>query len=524
MGGGAGTIGAQRGAGMKAAVLLAASLAALCLGTALVLTLAVPFAPLGPPEAAALRFTLLQAVLSAAISVALAVPLARALHRRRFAGRGLVIAALGAPFVLPVLAAILGLLAVFGRAGPVNGALTALGLAPVSIYGLQGVVLAHVFLNLPLATRMILQGWQAIPAERFRLGASLGFSPRAVARHLEAPMLRQVLPGAFAAILLICLTSFAVALTLGGGPGATTVELLIYQALRFDFDLGRAAALALVQFGLCAAVTLLAARLVPPVAGDAGRGAPMPVLPAPAGWRRLGDGLAIALALLFLGLPMAMVVARGLPGLGALPEALPMALVRSILVALASAALATGAALVLALAIASRGPSHRWIEAAGMLPLAASPLVLGTGLFIVSRPLSPDLLALPVTILVNAALTLPFLLRLLLPPARRLQADYGRLAQALGLRGAAALRFLILPRLRRALGLGAGLAAALSMGDLGVIALFAGEGSQTLPLLVARLMGAYRMEAAAATSLILIAASFALFALFDRWGARDADA
>jgi thiamine transport system permease protein len=386
------------------------------------------------------------------------------------------------------------------------------------------VVLAHVFLNLPLATRMILHGWQAIPAERFRLGASLGFPPGAVARHLEAPMLHQVLPGAFAAIFLICLTSFAVALTLGGGPGATTVELLIYQALRFDFDLGRAASLALVQFGLCAAVTLVAARLVPPALGDAGRGAPMPAPLAPPGWRRRADALVIALALAFLGLPMAMVVARGVPGLVALPDALPLALLRSIVVALTSAGIATAAALALALAIAARGPGHRWLEAAGMLPLAASPLVLGTGLFIVTRPLSPDLLALPVTVVVNAALVLPFLLRLLLPPARRLQADYGRLAQALGLRGAAALRLLVVPRLRRALGLGAGLAVALSMGDLGVIALFAGEGSQTLPLLVARLMGAYRMEAAAAASLILIAASFALFALFDRWGARDVDA
>jgi thiamine transport system permease protein len=55
----------------------------------------------------------------------------------------------------------------------------------VSVYGLQGVVLAHVFLNLPLATRMILQGWQALPAERFRLAQSLGFGPREIFRHLE---------------------------------------------------------------------------------------------------------------------------------------------------------------------------------------------------------------------------------------------------------------------------------------------------------------------------------------------------
>ena len=38
-----------------------------------------------------MRFTLLQSVLSALLSVALAVPVARALARRRFPGRGLLI-------------------------------------------------------------------------------------------------------------------------------------------------------------------------------------------------------------------------------------------------------------------------------------------------------------------------------------------------------------------------------------------------------------------------------------------------
>jgi thiamine transport system permease protein len=44
-------------------------------------------------------------------------------------------------------------------------------------------------------------------------------------------MLRAVLPGAVLLVFLLCMTSFAVALTLGGGPRATTVELAIYQAL-----------------------------------------------------------------------------------------------------------------------------------------------------------------------------------------------------------------------------------------------------------------------------------------------------
>jgi thiamine transport system permease protein len=82
---------------------------------------------------------------------------------------------------------------------------------------------------------------------------------------------------------------------------------------------------------------------------------------------------------------------------------------------------------------------------------------------------------------------------------------------------------IVLPRLRRPLGFAAGLAAALSMGDLGVIALFAGDAQETLPLAMYRLMGAYRMEAASGAALILLALSFALFWICDRGGRIDAD-
>ena len=155
--------------------------AALIFGTlAAVVLRAEPGRGLGSADWAALRFTLIQAFLSAGLSVALAVPVARALARRRFIGRRLLIALLGAPFILPVIVAILGLLQVFGRAGWLSDVLSLFGLEPVQIYGLHGVVLAHVFFNLPLATRLILQGWQEIPAERFRLAARLGADAQAM--------------------------------------------------------------------------------------------------------------------------------------------------------------------------------------------------------------------------------------------------------------------------------------------------------------------------------------------------------
>lgn len=475
---------------------------------------------LGPADWAAVRFSVTQALLSAIFSTLLAIPVARALARRRFGGRGLLITLMGAPFLLPAVVAVLGLLAIFGRSGVLNTGLQALGLPSVQIYGLHGVVLAHVFLNLPLATRMILQGWQAIPAERMRLAQSLGFGPREVFRHLEWPMLRDVLPGVALVLLIICLTSFAVVITLGGGPKATTIELAIYQAVRFDFDLGRAAGLAGVQVLIGAFAALAAWALVKPAGFGAGLGRESP-LPAPAGWRSLADAVVIAVVTLFLTLPLLAVLLRGLPGLVDLPESVLPAAGRSVVVALVSAALTTCLGLIFALAAARR--SNWLIEAAATLPLATSGLVLGTGLFLIVQPFAPPMtLALPVTVLVNCALSLPYLYRILLPETRALQADYGRLADSLSLTGWPRLRWLVLPRLARPLGFGAGVAAALSMGDLGVIALFAGDHQATLPLVVQQLAGAYRIEAAAAAALILVTLSFALFWVFDAGGRRAA--
>ena len=463
----------------------------------------------------AVRFTIWQAVLSAALSVLLAVPVARALARRRFAGRGLLITLLGAPFILPVIVAVVGVLAVFGRNGVFNAVLGWLGMGPVSIYGLQGVVLAHVFFNLPLATRILLQGWQGIPGERFRLAASLGMGPGAVFRVLEWPMLRAVLPGAWMVIFALCIGSFAVALTLGGGPRATTIELAIYQAFRFDFDLGRAATLAVIQLVLAGGAAALALMLAAPPGFGAGLDRVVRRWEADAWGLRVADGLWIGLAAVFLLVPLGMVFLSGLEGLAQVPGAVFAAAGVSVAIALISTAITV----VLALGLARRG------EIWGYLGLAVSPMVVGTGLFLLINPvISPMMLALPVTALVNALMALPFAVRVLAPEMRAVEADYGRLADALGMTGWARLRWFLLPRLRRPLGFAAGLSAALSMGDLGVVALFASPDWATLPLQMYRLMGAYRMEAAAGAALILLALSLALFWLFDRGGRGDADA
>ncbi len=473
---------------------------------------------LGTADWAALRFTLVQATLSAGLSVGLAIPLARALARRRFAGRSALVALLGAPFLLPAIVAVLGIAAVWGR----SGWLADLGLSPFPLYGVQGVLLGHVFFNLPLAARLLLQGWAAIPGETWRVSASLGLGPGAVFRHIEWPMLRARVPGAFVLVFLVCASSFAVALGLGGGPGASTLEVAIFEAVRFSFDLGRAARLALVQVVLSLALGALAVALAREVGFGPGlgaaRGHPLRRWDADGWGLRVLDAGVIGGAAMFLAAPLAAILVRGLEGVaeGLPPPVWPAAAV-SVILAITSALLCLG----LAWALAGFAADRPWGEAVGAVALAASPVAVGTGIFLAIRPWADPLaFALPVTASVNALMALPFALRLLLPALRRLRAEEGRLADALGMEGWSRARLVTLPALRRPLGLAGGLAAALSMGDLGVIALFAPHELATLPLVVSNLMGAFRIAAASGAALLLVGLAFALFWICDRLGGR----
>ncbi|MBX4421562.1 hypothetical protein K4H00_26500, partial [Mycobacterium tuberculosis] len=68
----------------------------------------------------------------------------------------------------------------------------------------------------------------------------LGMGGWARFRLIEWPVIRRNLSGIAGLIFMLCITSFTIVLTLGGGPRATTLEVAIYQSLHFDFDIARA--------------------------------------------------------------------------------------------------------------------------------------------------------------------------------------------------------------------------------------------------------------------------------------------
>lgn len=520
----------------------AVAAAAAALGLALLIVVAVAalaaaprhgpvFAGLDARLARVVAFSLMQAGLSTALAVVPGIVVARALARRRFPGRTAVLRLFGLPLVVPVVVAVFGLIAVWGRAGWANAALAALGLPALpAIYGLPGILIAHVFFNLPLAVRLLLTAWAAIPTENWRLAGELGLSSAQVFRFVEWPALRNALPCVAAVVFFLCFTSFAVVLTLGGGPRATTVEVAIFQALRLDFDVGRAVTLAAVQLGLCLAIAslLFAARRSVPI--DPGLERPWPRPDTGSGLGRAVDGLAIAVALAVVGLPVAAMVARGVTGPVArvLADAgLWAALARSLAVGLLGGAIATGLGVVMALGArdlrTARPGLAAAIERTGAATLVVSPLVLGSGLFVLAQPIgAPAFVGLGLVVVLGAVFALPYAVHLASARLAHHALAHDRLCAAFGIAGWNRFRLIDVPALRRPAGLALALGAALGAGDLGAIALFGDQNTETLALRLYRQIAGYRLDEAAVTALVHVVVVVVLFVVIERWvGGRD---
>ncbi|MCF3641196.1 thiamine/thiamine pyrophosphate ABC transporter permease [Rhizobium sp. TRM95111] len=461
------------------------------------------------------RFTLLQAALSTLLSVALAIPVARALARqRRFPGRRWLIGLSALPLGLPALVATLGVIEIWGRQGVVNDIAGALGIAArLNVYGLTGILIAHVFFNLPLAARLMLAGLERIPGEYRLTAANLGMGPSAVFRLIEWPVLRRLVPGIAGLVFMLCATSFTIVLTLGGGPAATTIEVAIYQALRFDFDPGRAVLLAFLQIALTAALLMALSVFAAPVDEGTTGGRPVRRFDAAAG--RIADALVLALFTLFVAAPLAAVAVAGLAADAGRLAADPLvhrALATSLAIAVASAACALALALPVVCvplverraASPLRGALDAGLAAAGSLVLLVPPVVIATGWFLALRPLGDTGAYAPVVVtLINALMALPFAVRVLGPAVRTHVARTGRLAASLGVTGMHRLRWIDLPALKRPLLTAFTFAMALSLGDLGAVAIFGADGFVTLPWLLFSRMGSYRTDDAAGIALLL---------------------
>lgn len=461
-------------------------------------------------------FTLWQAILSTTLSVAIGLIVARAFaHAGHFPFRSLVLGLFGLPLVIPAVVAVLGVVSVYGSQGwlPLGQ----------KLYGLNGILLAHLFFNIPLTVRLLLPVWNAVPQQYWRISSQLGLNNWQLWKQVEWPALKENLPGVSLLIFMLCMTSFAVVLTLGGGPKSTTLEVAIYQSLRFDFDPAQAVILALLQLVLSILIAVIALRFsqLPDVEPNLA----IHKLSIPVPHNKLLVFIIILVAIIFVSSPLLAMIIDAINGpiFSVLADyGLWKAAGFSLLIGLSAATISSILGWLLLTASASKVYANQkrmaqLLELSGSVVYVVPPLVIGTGLFVLlSKLVNVFDWAILIVILINGVMGLPFVIRTLGPSIRQNTLRYERLCNSLEISGWQRLLKIDLPLLRKPLGLSMALVTAMAMGDLGVIALFGSPETATLPLLLYQRLSSYQMPQAAVIAVFLLASCLLTFWLLER--------
>lgn len=442
-------------------------------------------------EMGIVRFTLLQAAASTAATIVAGMVPAYVLARFEFAGRRIALAVVTVPFMLPTV--------VVGAAF--------LALLPERLHAsTAAIVMAHVFFNIAVVVRLVGSMWSVIPHELTGAARSLGASPAQVARHVVLPLLRPGITAAATVVFLFSVTSYGTVLLLGG-PARSTVEVEIVRLATQLGAVDRAVALSAVQLLALAVVAVVAARAqrraTRPLAESPQRRAPRTRRE-----RRLVAATA-ALVTAAVGTPMAALVVQSLrPGGRYSLEAWrrlvdpvmergvslgidPMA---SMATSLRTAALATALSVTLgllgSLAIAAaRRRAAALLDTGLMLPLGTSAVTVGLGMLVTFDRVPFDWRGEWWLIAVGHALiAVPFVVRAALPVIRSVPAGQVDAACVLGASPWRAWREIVVRRLRRPMLVGAGLSAAISLGEFGATTFLTRAGRETVPIAISRLL------------------------------------
>ena len=484
-------------------------------------------------------FTAWQATLSTILTLCLALPLAWLLACHHFPGKRTVEAVLMVPFVLPTIVVAVAFTALLGPSGTLNELLMrvpGIDQPPIRLLNtIWAILLAHVFYNVALAGRIIASGWRGIDSRLEESAAMLGAGNITRFTRVTLPLLRNSLLAAGSLVFLFCFTSFGVVLILGG-PQYGTIETEIYRESLFLFRLPVAAALAVSQMVVTFAAIAVNTRLQRPAPQRVAQRRTTP-------WSKAsvtGAGVLIMVIAMLSIAPLASLVERSFQGgdgytlryysmlddnvRGQVLFVAPIEAVRnSVVFALATVAVAVPVGTLAALgAVRSRSAVA---ESLLQVPLGVSAVTLGLGLLITMDQPPLDLRSSPLLVVIaHSLVAIPFVTRTV---AARLRSLDSRLRDAAAMLGASPLRTFFaveLPLIASAVGVGAVLAFATSMGEFGATLLIARPDYPTIPVAIFRYLGqpgALNFGQALAMSTILMAVTATGFFVIERAANRE---
>ena len=209
----------------------------------------------------AIRLTLITALAAAVINGLLGTLIAFVLVRYRFPGRPLLSAVVDLPFAIPTLVTGVMLVALYGPASPVGGALADAGINVV--FAPLGILMALLFITLPFVVRTVQPVLSELDEAQEEAAYVLGASTWTTFRRVVLPALRPAIAAGALLTFARAIGEFGSIVVVSGNlPNKTvTAPYFIFQ-LAGQFKPAEAAAVSTLLFAVSFTLVLVTYKLV----------------------------------------------------------------------------------------------------------------------------------------------------------------------------------------------------------------------------------------------------------------------
>ena len=480
-----------------------------------------------------LAFTVWESFLSALISVLLAIPFSVFFSRYTFFGRKAILTMSDAAFALPAILVVLGFVIYYGNNGMVNNALKTISGGKWSVkilYSFKAIILAHVYLNFPVAFSLITSALSSMPDAEEKASRLLGASGIKTFIRITVPKISGTILATFTLIFLFCFPSFLIVMSLGGNPRFFTIEAEIYKRTYTDVNPAGSASLAIFSF-LVMALLLIATGY----GRDEKKVRRSSHVLIKATGKRLAAAITLCIViLLFMAPPMlailyrafftrdgaftlkawADIATRSRSGTGTSLSAV----LNSLLIAFGSAFISVNMAS--AIAMGSVRTESRFTTLLTSLPMAIGSVSMGLGFsFIAARmPFRNTAISYLLVLAAHIVVVMPFAVRTILPGARRIPERLPLAAKTLGGDSKEAYRLIERPLLKPYRRRAFAFAFALSLGEVNATLALSEGRVTTIPILIYKMINQYNYQGAAALAVILLTIAITMFAIGETGG------
>ena len=472
----------------------------------------------------------LQAFLSAIFSCIIAIPFALSLYRHKnLRIIKFIISLCGYAFVLPSILVVYSVIGIYGINGLLNNLINFYNLFGIkSLFGLKAILIAHILLNAPFATRLLFQNLNTIPKNYIEVVNSLNLNFWSNIITIEWPILKQNLFSIFAIIFVLCFLSFATVMTLGGGPSTSTMEVAIYQSTLFELNFNKAIILSFIQIMICLILLVLGFYKL--------RGSNFFEIQTNYFehpfrnnyFIKCYDYFIIILFSLILFSPIIFIITNFIEIIYVqnyfFKKYFLEAFKNSFILSFFTATMVTFIGLIISILLVNFRSNiflQQILFLISSMILIVSPIIISLGYFIVLGELRyVSLITYAVIIVINCVFLIPFSILILFTKLKNIFLNFDDIKKTFRISENNFIK-IIYPLIRKNLIYIFSFSAAISFGDFTIISFFKNESFQTLPTILYKLITSYRFDEASFVAGFMLIFSLLIYLLFDNIFYKD---